>query len=114
MDEHGGEPDPTRVREQPALTRSRGRIWLLVGGAFTLVALGVLVPEAAIGLPPRGVALGAAVVIVVLYALMVVVRLVVPEVRLRLRLGLLAIGMLAIAFVSLAAVVVVLVASWAR
>ena len=109
-----GEPDPTRVTEQPALTRSRGRIWLLVGGAFALVALGVLVPEAVIGLPPPGVALAAAVVVVALYAFMVVVRVVVPERRLRLRLGLLAIGMLAIALVSLVAVAVVMVASWAR
>lgn len=103
--------DPTKMREQPSLTFSTGRIWLVVGGLFTVVALGVLVPQTIAGLPPRGVALTAAIVDVVLYAGMVVVRFVVLVPRLRLRLGLLAIGMLAIAAVSLAAVLVVAYAS---
>src|SRR4051795_2569624 len=95
--------DETKVTEQPSLTFSTGLIWLVVGGLFTAVALGVLIPQAVAGLPPRGVPLTAAIVDVLLYAGMVVVRFVVPVPRLRLRLGLLAIGMLAIAAVSLAA-----------
>ena len=50
--------DPTRIRSQPALTRSTGRVWLIVGGIFTVMALAVLVPMTA--LPPAGVALTAA------------------------------------------------------
>ena len=99
--------DPTRVTQQPALTFSTGRIWLVVGGLFTAIALAVLIPQTVAGLTPRGVALAAAVVDVILYAGMVVVRLVVPVTRLRLRLTLLAVGLLAIAAVSLAAVLIV-------
>ena len=99
--------DETKVTEQPALTFSTGRIWLVVGGLFTAIALGVLIPQAIAGLPPRGVPVVAAIVDVILYAGMVVVRFVVPVTRLRLRLGLMAIGMLAIAAVSLAAVLIV-------
>lgn len=99
--------DPTRVTEQPALSFSTGRIWLIVGGLFTVVALAVLIPQIVIGLPPRGVPLAAVIVDLVLYAGMVVARLVVPVPRLRLRLALMAIGMLAIAAVSLAAVLIV-------
>ena len=99
--------DPTRVTQQPALTFSTGRIWLVVGGLFTAIALAVLIPQTVAGLAPRGVALAAAVVDVLLYVGMVVVRLVVPVTRLRLRLTLLAVGLLAIAAVSLAAVLIV-------
>ena len=99
--------DETKVTEQPSLTFSTGRIWLVVGGLFTAVALAVLIPQTIAGLPPRGVALAAAIVDLLLYVGMIVVRFTVPVPRLRLRLGLLAIGMLAIAAVSLAAVLIV-------
>jgi hypothetical protein len=46
--------DPTRVRDQPALTQSSGLIWLVVGSIFTAIALGVLI--ALVQLPPPGVA----------------------------------------------------------
>ncbi len=104
--------DETRVTEQPSLTFSTGRIWLVVGGLFTAIALAVLIPEAVMGLPPVGLPLAAAIAVGVLYALMLVVRFVVPVTRLRRRLGLLAIGMLAIAVVSLATVIVVAFSSW--
>lgn len=52
--------DPTRIRSQPALTRSTGRVWLIVGGTFTVMALAVLVSMTA--LPPAGAALAAVVV----------------------------------------------------
>jgi len=107
MDERPPPYDETKVTEQPSLTFSTGRIWLVVGGLFTAIALAVLIPQAIAGLPPRGVPVGAAIVDLLLYAGMVVVRFVVPVPRLRLRLGLLAIGMLAIAAVSLTAVLIV-------
>ena len=94
--------DPTRVRNQPSLTTSTGRSWLIVGGLFTAIALGVLIPMTQ--LPPAGVALTAAIVDVILYAGMVAARLLVPASRLRLRLGLMATALLAIAAVSLGAV----------
>ena len=95
--------DPTQVRNQPALTTSSGTIWLVVGGLFTAIALGVLVPMTA--LPPGGVALGAAVADVVLYAVIVAARWLAPAGPIRLRL--MAVAMLAIAAVSLGATLVV-------
>ena len=100
--------DPTRVREQPSLTTSTGAIWLIVGGLFTAIALAVLVPMTT--LPPRGLALGAAIAIGVLYAAMVVVRLVVPVGRRRL--GMLATGMLLIAAIATVAAAIVMVVTW--
>jgi hypothetical protein len=97
--------DPTRVRDQPALTTSRGLSWLILGGLLTLISLGVLVPMAVLRMPPLGVAGTAAVVVGVLYLCMIIVRFATPPSRLRL--ALLAIDMLAIAFVSLLAVVLV-------
>ena len=101
--------DPTRIREQPSLTSSHGRSWLIVGGLFTVIALGVLIPEAVLDLAPHGIPLAAGIVVVVLYGAMVVTRFAVP--RGRRRLGMLAIGMLAIALVSLVAVAVVATAT---
>ncbi len=95
--------DPTRMRDQPALTRSSGLIWLVVGGIFTAIALGVLI--ALVQLPPPGVALIAAIVVAALYAGMWLVRFVVAPGRRRL--GLLAAGMLAIAAVSLGATFII-------
>ena len=95
--------DPTRIRNQPALTTSNGRIWLIVGGLFAAISLAVLVPMTA--LEPRGVALTAAIIDVVLYLGMLAARLFVRPGRLRL--GLMAVAMLAIAAVSLVAVYVV-------
>ena len=95
--------DPTRIRNQPALTTSNGRIWLIVGGLFTLISLAVLIPMT--GLAPRGVALAAAIADVVLYLGMLAARLLVRPGRLRL--GLMAAAMLAIAAVSLVATYIV-------
>jgi hypothetical protein len=102
--------DPTRITNQPALTTSTGRIWLIVGGLFTAISLGVLIPLTT--LPPPGVALAAAIVVAGLYLGMIVVRLTVSPGRLRL--GMLAIGMLGIAVVALGAVLVVAFAASAR
>lgn len=104
--------DETRLTEQPSLTFSTGRIWLIVGGLFTAIALGVLIAQAVLGLPPIGLPLAAAVVVAVLYSLMYVARFAVPVTRLRRRLGIMAVLMLAIAAVSLATVIIVAFTSW--
>ena len=95
--------DPTRIRNQPALTTSTGRIWLIVGGLFTAISLGVLIPMTA--LEPSGVALVATVIDVVLYLVIVAARLFIGPGRRRL--GVMAIALLVIAAVSLAAVLIV-------
>ncbi|MCU1441162.1 MAG: hypothetical protein JWP85_2159 [Rhodoglobus sp.] len=95
--------DQTRITNQPALTTSTGRSWLIIGALFTGISLGVLVPMTA--LPPAGVALVAAVAVAVLYIGMLVVRATVPPGRRRL--GLMAAGLLAIAAISLVATGVV-------
>ena len=97
--------DPTRLRDQPALTTSRGRSWLILGGLLALISLGVLIPMAVMNMRPVGVPLTAAIVVVALYVGMIIVRFATPPGRLRL--GLLAIDMLAMAFVAVLAVVLV-------
>ena len=89
--------DPTRLTEQPALTTSTGRIWLVVGGLFALVSVGVLIPLAVI--QHSLAATVGAIAVVILYLAMVAVRLVVPVGRLRL--AILAGEMLAMAAVAL-------------
>jgi hypothetical protein len=100
--------DPTRVREQPALTTSTGAIWLIVGGLFAAVSLGVLIPMAT--LPGGTVAVVGAIIVAVLYLGMVAVRFAVPSGRRRL--GMRAVGMLLIAAVALGAVLIVAGSAW--
>ena len=100
--------DPTRVREQPSLTTASGSQWLLVAGAFALISLIVVVPM--ITMSPAGLAVGAAIAIVVLYAGMVVARAVIPPGRRRL--GTLAAGMLLIAGIALVTVAIVAATAW--
>ena len=63
----------TRVRDQPSLTTSSGRSWLILGGLLALIAVAVLVPL--LSQQPAGLALFGICAIVALYAAMVVVRL---------------------------------------
>lgn len=63
----------TRVRDQPSLTTSSGKSWLILGGLLSLVAVVVLVPL--LSQKPPGVALFGLCTVVALYAAMVVVRL---------------------------------------
>ncbi len=95
--------DPTKIRNQPALTTSTGTSWLIIGGLFTAISLGVLI--AMTQLPPPGIALGAAIAVAVLYLAMIAVRFLVPSGRRRL--GLMSIAMLAIALIALVAAIVV-------
>lgn len=75
-------PDPTQMRNQPALTTSSGRSWLVIGGIATVLIAGTLI---ALWLQLDSMlALIIAVFTVVLYIVMVIVRLVVEPLRPRL------------------------------
>ncbi len=97
-----------RLRDQPALTTSSGRSWLILGGLLSLISVAVLVPMA--WLPPAGVAATGLVLVVVLYCLMLVVQVTVPPGRRML--ALLAAGMLAIAAAALVCVATVAATAW--
>lgn len=95
--------DPTKIRNQPALTTSTGRIWLIVGGLFTAIVVAVLIPMTA--LEPAGVALTAIVADVLLYLAIVAARVFCAPGRARL--AVMAVALLASAGISLAAVLIV-------
>lgn len=92
--------DPTLVRNQPALTTSTGKEWLIVGGLFAAIAIAVLVVlESYV----------AAIVVGALYLAMIATQLKAPKHKLRL----LAAEMLLMAAVALGAVLIVAAsASW--
>ena len=94
--------DPTKVSNQPSLTTSTGRIWLVVGGLFALIALVMLF--FLLPFTPHGLAAGAMAAVVLLYAAMIVTQLLTR--RGRPRLGILAALMITMAVVSLGAVLV--------
>lgn len=94
--------DPTFVRNQPALTQSTGRIWLIAGAilsAVALVILGLLVE-----LDPRTATIGI-VAVIALYLAMIAIRVTVRSPRLRL--GLLAAIMLTIAVTTLTVITII-------
>jgi hypothetical protein len=73
--------DPTRMSDQPALTTSSGRVWMIVGTVLVIVCVGVLIAL----LPVHaGVAITGAVIDVVAYAAMWVARVAVRQKRARL------------------------------
>lgn len=75
-------PDPTQMRNQPALTTSSGRIWLVIGGIATVLIVGTLI---ALWLQlDSTLALMVAVIAAVLYAVMVIARFAVEPLRPRL------------------------------
>lgn len=74
--------DPTQVRNQAALTTSRGKSWLIMGGLFAVVCVAVFIPL--LSYEPPGAAVSAIIAVVVLYAAMVAVRLLVPQGKRRL------------------------------
>src|ERR1700761_1252841 len=89
-----------RVRDQPSLTTSSGRSWLILGGLLALIAVAVLIPL--LSHKTAGVALFGLCTIVALYAAMVIVRFNLHPGRLLL--GLLAALMIGIAIVGVACV----------
>ncbi|MFA5606156.1 MAG: hypothetical protein WDA07_03045 [Leucobacter sp.] len=95
-------PDPTKMANQPALQRSRGTIWIVMGGLFliiSLVPLGALI-FAGTG-RSAGVAIAAALVMIGLYAALLGAKFGIGKQRLRLRV--MAGCMLAMAAVALIA-----------
>jgi len=95
--------DPTRMRNQPSLVTSAGRSWLVIGAIFTAIAVAVFL--ALVNMPPRGLAVGAIIADIALYAVMIAARLVIPPGRVRLRV--MAATLISIAAVSLVAVLIV-------
>ncbi|MGO3147848.1 MAG: hypothetical protein ACTIJ6_09235 [Leucobacter sp.] len=99
---HSSEPpaDPTKMINQPSLQRSHGMIWIVMGGLFLSMSL---VPFGALVLFGSGrsapVALGVALVLIVIYSALLVTRFVVSEQRRRLRI--MAICMLSMAGMAL-------------
>jgi hypothetical protein len=73
-------PDPTRVRDQPAIRSGRRRAWLVPAGLLAGITIALLV--AALGLDMRTAAVGI-VATAVLYAAMLVVAVAVRPVRTR-------------------------------
>ncbi len=63
----------TRVRDQPSLTTSSGKSWLILGGLLAAISIAVLVPL--LPLKPAGLGLFGVCATVALYAAMIVVRL---------------------------------------
>ncbi|RFA17447.1 hypothetical protein B7R22_00105 [Subtercola boreus] len=94
--------DPTKVTSQPSLTTSTGRIWLVVGGLFALIAAVMLF--ALMSFAPHGLAAVALVIVVLLYVAMVITQLLTR--RGRPRLGILAALMILMALVALGSVLV--------
>ncbi len=92
-------PDPTKMKNQPALQTSSGLIWVVMGGLFAILSLVPLVMLIVSAGASRPVALTAAVLVVLLYALLVVLRLTIPTGPRRLRW--LAVCMLTMALVAL-------------
>lgn len=91
--------DPTKVLNQPALQTSGGTIWVVMAGLFAVAALVPFVALVVSGGPSAGLAGGAAIAVVALYAVLVVLRFAIPRGKIRLRW--LAACMLTMAAVSL-------------
>jgi hypothetical protein len=105
--EEPGPHDSLRVRDQPALTTSSGRIWLLLGGLLALVTVVVL--TTLLSSEPQGVALTGIVLTLALYVVMLLAMLVSAARR---RLGVMAFGMIGIALVALVCLCVIGYAEW--
>ena len=96
------------LTDQPALTTSSGKIWLIAGGLLAFISSAVLFPM--MWLEPPGVALGGIIATVALYVAMVVVRIVVH--RPRIKLAVLAFLMMAIAIVFFITAGIVTATEW--
>jgi hypothetical protein len=92
--------DPTKVTNQPSLTTSTGRSWLVLGAIMAAIAVGLLWWLQQVN--SSGVAIVGIAVIVLLYVAMVEIRLLVRGGRLRLIL-------MAVCFGGIAAVALVCV-----
>jgi hypothetical protein len=101
--------DPTRVRNQPALTSASGNSWLIIGGLFSIISTAMLLVLST--LPPPGLSFVAVAITIALYVAMVVVRFSVHSRTRRLRI--IAVCLAAIAFVGLSTVIGIAAVNWA-
>ncbi len=100
--------DPTRMRNQPALTTSNGLGWLILGGLLAATAIALLVPMIALSSP--AVATTGVALIVSLYAVMLIARFVARPGRMRL--AIMAGAMFAIAVVALVCIGAITATEW--
>lgn len=97
-----GPPDPMKMANQPALQRSTGTVWIVCGGLFMLasfVAFGAMILGGSGASTPLAVTI--CLLVVALYVVLVMMRFVIGQERLRLRLRVMAICMLTMAGLSL-------------
>jgi hypothetical protein len=94
--------DPTKVRNQPSLRTLSGREWLVVGAITGAICVVVLVLQ--VGSAAFVSLLGAALVVVIYAAMVMVKELVKPQRR---RLGILAALLISMTLVTIAALLVV-------
>jgi hypothetical protein len=100
--------DSPNLTDQPSLTTSSGKIWLIAGGLLAFISSAVLFPM--MWLEPPGVAIWGIIAIVVLYVAMIVVRLTVD--RQRVRLAVLAFLMMAIAIAFFISAGIITATEW--
>ena len=101
-----GDRDPTRMRNQPALTTSSGTSWVVVGAIILAASLVTLVPFAAGPLP--GVPVVVLVVLAGLFVAVIVVRARIDDARRRNRLlATLVLTMAGLALVTMAIIAAV-------
>lgn len=100
--------DPTKVRNQPALTRGPGNSWVVIGAVITLLSAIFFLLQ--LDSRPPGVALTGALVVVALYVCMLVARFTLTVDRVRL--GTMAVLLLAIAVVALVGLGVIAWTEW--
>lgn len=77
----GNPQDPTKVTQQPALTTSTGRVWMIVGTLLAIICAGMLIALIPI---QAGIAIPGAIIVVTLYVAMWIVRISVKPQRPRL------------------------------
>lgn len=100
--------DPTKVRNQPALTRGPGNSWLLIGAAISLLSAVFFLVQ--LDSHPVGLALTGALVVVALFVCMIVVRFTIAADRVRL--GTLAVLLLTMAVVALLGLGIIAWTEW--
>lgn len=71
---HGPRRDPTKVTNQPALRRSSGTIWLVMGGLLLIAGVAMLALIIARGGAAVPVAIVSAALVLGLYAVLVIAR----------------------------------------
>lgn len=95
-----GQPDPTKMLNPPALQRSQGTVWMVVGGLFFLASLTAFVAMIIGGSGASNtVAITFIVIVSALYLTLLISRFVFKDQKVRVRV--MAVCMLTMAFISL-------------